>query len=89
MTEKDIMTMISERDVAIQQRNLALSEKRAVLAQRDLAVIERDTALSERDSAIKERDQYLAHLQLLENISERGLLCFFFFCYQNCLLLLD
>uniref|UniRef100_A0A7N0VLR9 GAGA-binding transcriptional activator n=1 Tax=Kalanchoe fedtschenkoi TaxID=63787 RepID=A0A7N0VLR9_KALFE len=67
---KDIMVMVSERDSAFLERNLALSEKKAVLAQRDMAVFERDAAIAERDFAIKERDRVMAHLQLLENITD-------------------
>ncbi|KAL3840245.1 hypothetical protein ACJIZ3_024836 [Penstemon smallii] len=64
---KQIMTLMAERDAAIQERNLALSEKKTALAERDVAISQRDTAISERNNAIMERDNAIATLQYREN----------------------
>ncbi|KAJ9567407.1 hypothetical protein OSB04_003373 [Centaurea solstitialis] len=64
---KQIMTIMAERDAAIQERNLAISEKKAALAERDMAILQRDSAIAERNSAIMERDNAIATLQYREN----------------------
>ncbi|XP_029119896.1 barley B recombinant-like protein D isoform X2 [Elaeis guineensis] len=58
-----IMTIMAERDNAIQERNIALAEKKAALAERDMAILQRDAAISERNNAIMERDNAIAALQ--------------------------
>ncbi|XP_010531487.1 PREDICTED: protein BASIC PENTACYSTEINE4-like [Tarenaya hassleriana] len=60
---KKIMSILAERDAAVQERNEALSAKREALAARDEALQQRDKALSERDNALMERDNALAALQ--------------------------
>ncbi|XP_022997034.1 protein BASIC PENTACYSTEINE6-like [Cucurbita maxima] len=60
---KQIMTIMAERDAAIQERNLALSEKKAALAERDMAFLQRDAAIAERNNALLERDNAIATLQ--------------------------
>ncbi|XP_076895089.1 protein BASIC PENTACYSTEINE6-like [Bidens hawaiensis] len=64
---KQIMTIMAERDAAIQERNLAMSEKKTALAERDMALLQRDSAIAERNSAIMERDNAIATLQYREN----------------------
>ncbi|XP_010555253.1 PREDICTED: protein BASIC PENTACYSTEINE4-like [Tarenaya hassleriana] len=64
---KKIMSILAERDAAIQERNEALSAKREALAARDEALQQRDKALSERDNALMERDNAIAALQYREN----------------------
>uniref|UniRef100_A0A1D1XWN0 GAGA-binding transcriptional activator n=1 Tax=Anthurium amnicola TaxID=1678845 RepID=A0A1D1XWN0_9ARAE len=58
-----LMTIVAERDNAIQERNLALSEKKAALAERDMAILQRDTAIAERSNALMERDNAIAALE--------------------------
>ncbi|BAB10493.1 unnamed protein product [Arabidopsis thaliana] len=64
---KQVMSIIAERDAAIQERNLAISEKKAAVAERDMAFLQRDTAIAERNNAIMERDSALTALQYREN----------------------
>ncbi|XP_071692817.1 protein BASIC PENTACYSTEINE6 [Rutidosis leptorrhynchoides] len=64
---KQIMTIMAERDAAIQERNLAMSEKKTALAERDMALMQRDSAIAERNNAIMERDNAIATLQYREN----------------------
>ncbi|GAY42963.1 hypothetical protein CUMW_070990 [Citrus unshiu] len=64
---KQIMTIMAERDAALQERNLAISEKKAAIAERDMAFLQRDTAIAERNNAILERDNAIASLQYREN----------------------
>nr|ADV59370.1 GAGA-binding transcriptional activator [Cichorium intybus] len=64
---KQIMTIMAERDAAIQERNLAISEKKAALAERDMALLQRDSAIAERNTAIMERDNAITTLQYREN----------------------
>ncbi|OMP03121.1 GAGA binding-like protein [Corchorus olitorius] len=64
---KKIMSILAERDAAIQERNIAISEKKEALAARDEALLERDKALAERDGALMERDNALAVLQYRKN----------------------
>lgn len=64
---KQIMTIMAERDAAIQERNLAMSEKKTALAERDMALLQRDSAIAERNNAIMERDNAIATLQYREN----------------------
>ncbi|KAJ0254869.1 hypothetical protein HA466_0097100 [Hirschfeldia incana] len=59
---KQVMSIISERDAAIQERNLAISERKSAVAERDMAFLQRDTAIAERNNAIMERDSALAAL---------------------------
>ncbi|PWA45201.1 basic pentacysteine 6 [Artemisia annua] len=66
---KQIMTIMAERDAAIQERNLAMSEKKTALAERDIALLQRDSAIAERNNAIMERDNAIATLQYRENNS--------------------
>lgn len=69
---KQIMTIMAERDAAIQERNLAISEKKAALAERDMAILQRDSAIAERNNAIMERDNAIATLQYRENAMNNG-----------------
>lgn len=69
---KQIMSIMAERDAAIQERNLALSEKKAALAERDMAFLQRDTAIAERNNALMERDNAIATLQFRENALANG-----------------
>ncbi|KVH87496.1 GAGA binding-like protein [Cynara cardunculus var. scolymus] len=69
---KQIMTIMAERDAAIQERNLAMSEKKTALAERDMALLQRDSAVAERNSAIMERDNAIATLQYRENSMNSG-----------------
>nr|GEV16757.1 protein basic pentacysteine6 [Tanacetum cinerariifolium] len=69
---KQIMTIMAERDAAIQERNLAMSEKKTALAERDMALLQRDSAIAERNSAIMERDNAIATLQYRENNSSNS-----------------
>nr|UYM26432.1 BPC3 [Diospyros kaki] len=69
---KQIMTIMAERDAAIQERNLAISEKKTALAERDMAILQRDSAIAERNSAVMERDNALATLQYRENAMNSG-----------------
>ncbi|XWS25868.1 hypothetical protein CRYUN_Cryun27aG0104300 [Craigia yunnanensis] len=69
---KQIMSIMAERDAAIQERNLALSEKKAAIAERDMAFLQRDAAIAERNSAILERDNAIANLQYRENSLASG-----------------
>ncbi|KAL5706563.1 hypothetical protein ACHQM5_024714 [Ranunculus cassubicifolius] len=62
MTMK-FMSILAERDAAIQERNLAISEKRAALAERDVAVMQREAAIAEKNTALLERDNALAALE--------------------------
>ncbi|GAB2291833.1 Protein BASIC PENTACYSTEINE6 [Dionaea muscipula] len=64
---KQIMSIMAERDAAIQERNMALNEKNKALEERDLAIMQRDTAIQERNEAIMERDNALAALQYRQN----------------------
>ncbi|KAL4303567.1 hypothetical protein GQ457_10G024600 [Hibiscus cannabinus] len=64
---KKIMSILAERDAAIQERNIAVTERKEALAARDEALLQRDKALVERDSAYIERDNALAVLQYREN----------------------
>ncbi|CAH8304733.1 unnamed protein product [Eruca vesicaria subsp. sativa] len=64
---KQVMSIIAERDAAIQERNLAISEKKAAIAERDMAFLQRDTAIAERNNAIIERDSALAALHYRDN----------------------
>ncbi|KAJ0246598.1 hypothetical protein HA466_0171090 [Hirschfeldia incana] len=66
---KQVMSIIAERDAAIQERNLAISERKAAVAERDMAFLQRDTAIAERNNAIMERDSALAALQYRDNSS--------------------
>lgn len=70
---KQIMTLMAERDAAIQERNIALSEKKAAIAERDMAFLQRDTAIAERNNAIMERDNAIASLQYRENLSANNM----------------
>ncbi|KAL3640952.1 Protein BASIC PENTACYSTEINE6 [Castilleja foliolosa] len=63
---KHIMSIMAERDAAIQERNLALSEKKTALAERDMAILQRDSAINDRNNAIMERDNAFATLQYRE-----------------------
>ncbi|KAF8406522.1 hypothetical protein HHK36_008610 [Tetracentron sinense] len=67
LTMKQIMTIMAERDAAIQERNLALSEKKVALAERDMAILQRDAAIAERNNAIMERDNAIAAIEYREN----------------------
>ncbi|KAE9603543.1 hypothetical protein Lal_00002047 [Lupinus albus] len=69
---KQIMSLMAERDAAIQERSLALSEKKAALAERDMAFLQRDTAIAERNNAIMERDNAIAALQYRESSLTSG-----------------
>ncbi|KAJ4884960.1 Protein BASIC PENTACYSTEINE6 [Raphanus sativus] len=64
---KQVMSIIAERDAAIQERNLAISERKSAVAERDMAFLQRDTAIAERNNAIMERDSALSALQYREN----------------------
>ncbi|ESQ46018.1 hypothetical protein EUTSA_v10000273mg [Eutrema salsugineum] len=64
---KKIMSILAERDAAVQERNQAVSAKREAVAARDEALQQRDKALSERDKALIERDTAFAALQHHEN----------------------
>lgn len=70
---KQIMSIMAERDAAIQERNVALSEKKSALAERDMAILHRDSAISERNSAIMERDNAIAALEYRKNAMSSGL----------------
>nr|ADV59376.1 GAGA-binding transcriptional activator [Triphysaria pusilla] len=63
---KHIMSIMAERDAAIQERNLALSEKKTALAERDMAILQRDSAINDRNNAIMERDNAFTTLQYRE-----------------------
>ncbi|XP_051150036.1 protein BASIC PENTACYSTEINE6-like [Andrographis paniculata] len=69
---KQIMSIMAERDAAIQERNLAISEKKTALAERDVAILQRDSAVAERNNAIIERDNAIAALQFRENALNGG-----------------
>ncbi|KAI4374940.1 hypothetical protein MLD38_012873 [Melastoma candidum] len=69
---KQIMSIMAEREQAIQERNLALSEKKAAIAERDMAFHQRDMAIAERNNAILERDNAVANLQYRENSLNGG-----------------
>ncbi|KAF5747158.1 hypothetical protein HS088_TW06G01339 [Tripterygium wilfordii] len=69
---KQIMSIIAERDQAIQERNLALSDKKAAIAERDMAFLQRDTAIAERNNAMMERDNAIAALQYRESSLSSG-----------------
>ncbi|KAK1553858.1 hypothetical protein Q3G72_004559 [Acer saccharum] len=69
---KQIMSLMAERDAAVQERNLALSEKKAAIAERDMAFLQRDTAIAERNNAILERDNAIASLQYRESSLSTG-----------------
>ncbi|KAF3435801.1 hypothetical protein FNV43_RR22893 [Rhamnella rubrinervis] len=64
---RKLISIIAERDAAIQERNAALSEKNEALAARDDALRQRDEALAQRDTAIMERDNALAALHIRDN----------------------
>ncbi|VVB08532.1 unnamed protein product [Arabis nemorensis] len=64
---KKIMSILAERDTALQERNQAVSAKKEAVAARDEALQQRDKALSERDKALIERDNAFAALQHHEN----------------------
>lgn len=73
-----LMSIIVERDNAVQERNVAMSEKKAALAERDLAFLQRDTAITERNNAIAERDSAIAALQYARenlNVNNDGHVC--------------
>lgn len=59
MTMK-FMSILAERDAAIQERNLAIAEKKAALAERDMAIMQRDAAIAERNNALVDRDNAMA-----------------------------
>ncbi|KAL8153910.1 hypothetical protein V2J09_011670 [Rumex salicifolius] len=65
---KQIMSIMAERDAAIQERNMALNEKNKALEERDMVIMQRDTAIQERNDAMMERDNALAALQHRQNI---------------------
>ncbi|KAF5740827.1 protein BASIC PENTACYSTEINE6 [Tripterygium wilfordii] len=69
---KQIMSIIAERDQAIQERNLSLSDKKAAIAERDMAFLQRDTAIAERNNAMMERDNAIAALQYRESSLSNG-----------------
>ncbi|KAI4366331.1 hypothetical protein MLD38_022218 [Melastoma candidum] len=69
---KQIMSIMAERDQAIQERNLALSEKKAAIVERYMAFHQRDMAIAERNNAILERDNAIANLQYRENSLSAG-----------------
>lgn len=56
------MTLMSERDKALQEQNIALAERKAAIAERDTAFIQRDAAIAEQDSALMERNSALSAL---------------------------
>ncbi|XP_021743806.1 protein BASIC PENTACYSTEINE6-like [Chenopodium quinoa] len=64
---KHIMSIMAERDAAIQERNMAINEKNKALEERDMAIMQRDTAMQERNEAFMERDNALATLQFRQN----------------------
>uniref|UniRef100_A0A1J3GL85 GAGA-binding transcriptional activator n=1 Tax=Noccaea caerulescens TaxID=107243 RepID=A0A1J3GL85_NOCCA len=64
---KKIMSILAERDAAVQERNQAVSAKKEAIAARDEALQQRDKALTERDKALIERDNAFAALQHHEN----------------------
>ncbi|KAI3712839.1 hypothetical protein L1987_71406 [Smallanthus sonchifolius] len=66
-TIKTFMTIMGERDAAIQERNLALEERKRAFAERDLAMLQRDAALAERNSAMQERDDAISTLRFRSN----------------------
>ncbi|KAK9164408.1 hypothetical protein Syun_005310 [Stephania yunnanensis] len=66
------MSILAERDAAIQERNLAVSEKKAALTERDLAILQRDTAIAERNNALVERDNAMAALEYRDNATVSG-----------------
>ncbi|KAK9743456.1 hypothetical protein RND81_03G240600 [Saponaria officinalis] len=68
---KHIMSIMAERDAAIQERNMAINEKNKACEERDLAIMQRDTAIQERNDAIIERDNAMAALQFRQ-ISANG-----------------
>lgn len=69
---KHIMSIMAERDAAIQERNMAINEKNKALEERDLALMQRDTAMQERNDALLERDNALAALQFRQNSMNGG-----------------
>lgn len=62
------MTILSERDIALQERDLALSERKIALAERDMALMQRDAAIAERNNALFERDNVIAAFEYRENM---------------------
>lgn len=64
---RKLISIIAERDAAIQERNAALSEKNEAIAARDDALRQRDEALAQRDTAVMERDNALAALHIRDN----------------------
>lgn len=64
---KQLMSIMAERDAALQERNMALNEKNKALEERDLVIMQRDTAMQERNEAIIERDNALAALHYRQN----------------------
>ncbi|XP_057522705.1 protein BASIC PENTACYSTEINE6 [Amaranthus tricolor] len=69
---KQIMSIMAERDAAMQERIMAINEKNKALEERDMAIMQRDTAIQERNEAIMERDNALAALQYRENPMNGG-----------------
>ncbi|KAD3640708.1 hypothetical protein R6Q59_003405 [Mikania micrantha] len=68
------MTIMAERDAAIQERNLALEERKRAFAERDLAVLQRDAALAERNSAMQERDEAITTLRFRGNFINQNII---------------
>lgn len=66
------LSILAERDAAIQEKNLAISEKKAALAERDMAIMHRETAIAERNSALMERDNAIAALEYRESATVTG-----------------
>ncbi|KAK7840263.1 protein basic pentacysteine5 [Quercus suber] len=48
------MTVVAEKDVAVQERDMAIQELKIVLFEKEEALAERDRAIQERDAAIAE-----------------------------------
>lgn len=48
------MTIVAEKDVAVQERDMAIQELKIVLFEKEEALAERDRAIQERDAAIAE-----------------------------------
>ncbi|KAH9610643.1 hypothetical protein KSS87_017131 [Heliosperma pusillum] len=72
---KHIMSIMAERDAAIQERNMAINEKNKVCEERDMAILQRNTAIEERDEAIMERDNALAALQFRHHLGDSDNSC--------------
>ncbi|KAF5176416.1 Gaga-binding transcriptional activator [Thalictrum thalictroides] len=71
MTMK-FMSILAERDAAIQERNLAVSEKKAALVERDMAIMQREAAIAERNNALMERDNAIAALEYRDSATVNG-----------------